>query len=531
MKHLLAVFIGAALLIGATAPQASALSTSDIQAQIQSLLAQIETLKAQIKALQEVKPVQVLPVEAPASCKVWYDGCNTCTREYPGGPLSCTEVQCIWNAGAKCQASFDDVSGMMPRICALAAPYLRRGFSGEEVSAIQEFLAGEGLLQAQATGYFGPATEAALKEWQVREGVVSGGSAATMGWGVIGPRTWEILKKRCSPESAKLGASPQRGAAPLTVEFKAQVNPTNDSVIADAGYYKILFGDGAEYTFPCTDPSGTCRPPATSHTYINAGTYTAKLVHYGFFGIAGANEVVVGRAQIVVGDGGGIACTKEYAPVCGRPSGCANTCPAGMYCTMMCQLHEPQTYSNKCMLKAAGAEYLYDGACRDWSANKPPVVSGLSGPTTLSVNETGTWRVTASDPENQSLSYAVTWGDERIYPMAMMDKAVSSAAFYQDTMFTHSYASAGTYTITIVATDSQGQSAKTSTTIRVGAVPIACTMEYAPVCGQKSVCPACTTSNPACMAPCFLQQQTYGNKCMMNAEGAVFVREGECVNQ
>lgn len=528
MKKTLAAIIGIALFSFVGVSQVSALSTTEIQAQIQSLLAQIETLKAQIKALQEVKPVAIVPVEAPASCKVWYDGCNTCSREYPGGPLSCTEVQCIWNAGAKCQASFENAGNVPSRICALAAPYLRKGISGADVAVIQEFLASEGLLKAGATGYFGAATEAALKEWQAREGIVSGGSAATTGWGVIGPRTWEILKKRCAPESDKLVASPQRGSAPLTVEFKAQVNPTNDSIIADAGYYKIVFGDGAEHVFTCTDPSGTCRPPSVSHTYAVNGSYTAKLIHYGFFGLAGANEVVVGRAQIIVGDGGGIACTKEYAPVCGRPSGCANTCPPGMYCAMLCQLPEPQTYSNKCMLKAAGAEYLYDGACRDWSTGKPPVVSGLSGPTTLSVGETGTWRITASDPENQSLSYAVTWGDEHVYPAAMMDRAVSSAVFYQDTTFTHSYAAAGVYTITVVVTDASGQSAKTSTTVRVGAAPVACTMEYAPVCGQKTVCPACITSNPACMAPCALQQQTYGNKCMMNADGATFAYGGEC---
>lgn len=33
--------------------------------------------------------------EAPASCKVWYDGCNTCSRSTPGGPLACTMMACI----------------------------------------------------------------------------------------------------------------------------------------------------------------------------------------------------------------------------------------------------------------------------------------------------------------------------------------------------------------------------------------------------------------------------------------------------
>jgi hypothetical protein len=53
----------------------------------------------------------------------------------------------------------------------------------------------------------------------------------------------------------------------------------------------------------------------------------------------------------------------EYAPVCGRPSGCVNNCPPGMYCAMMCQMHEPVTYGNRCQLNAANAEFLYAGAC------------------------------------------------------------------------------------------------------------------------------------------------------------------------
>jgi peptidoglycan hydrolase-like protein with peptidoglycan-binding domain len=534
MKKTLVTLLGIALFSLAGASQVSALTADDLASKIQTLMAQIATLQEQIKMLQNT-PVQSpvpIPAEAPSSCKVWYDGCNTCTREYPGGPLSCTEVQCIWNAGSKCTAYFDTQPGGTPRICTLAAPYLRRGFSGEEVAAVQEFLAGEGFLKAQATGYFGAATEAALKEWQSQQGIVSGGSAVSTGWGTVGQRTWESLKRRCVPVpplEAKLSAYPQRGTAPLTVEFKAQVNPMNDNIVADAGYYKIAFGDGAEYTFPCTDPSGTCRPPSTSHTYTSNGTYVAKLVHYGFFGPVGANEVVMGKVEIVVGEGV-IGCTKEYAPVCGRPSGCANTCPSGMYCTMMCRLNDPQTYSNKCMLKAAGAEYLYDGVCANTQTNKPPTIAGLMGPSNLTVRETGTWSITASGPENQSLSYSVTWGDEYAYPMAMMDRAVSSAVFYQDTTFTHSYATAGTYTITIVVTDAAGQSAKTSTTVRVGSDAVACTMEYAPVCGKPAYCLTAKFNNsgPAWATHECNIGKTYSNRCSLDSENAVFIGTGTC---
>ncbi|MFM2419022.1 MAG: hypothetical protein RL385_3745, partial [Pseudomonadota bacterium] len=42
------------------------------------------------------------------------------------------------------------------------------------------------------------------------------------------------------------------------------------------------------------------------------------------------------------------------------------------------------------------------------------------GPTTLVVNAAGTWTIAASDPENGTLSYHVTWGDENNLAVPMM---------------------------------------------------------------------------------------------------------------
>ncbi len=52
--------------------------------------------------------------EASANCKVWYDGCNTCSRQNIGGPLMCTLMAClnnnIWNSGAYCKEYFTQLS-------------------------------------------------------------------------------------------------------------------------------------------------------------------------------------------------------------------------------------------------------------------------------------------------------------------------------------------------------------------------------------------------------------------------------------
>ncbi len=99
------------------------------------------------------------------------------------------------------------------------------------------------------------------------------------------------------------------------------------------------------------------------------------------------------------------------------------------------------------------------------TTNLPPVISSVTSPTTLSVNQSGTWSVNASDPENRPLSYSVDWGDVRI---GMTELYNTPESFTQTSTFTHSYSSAGNYTVTITVRDSAGLTAKTSSTVQVG---------------------------------------------------------------
>ena len=52
------------------------------------------------------------------------------------------------------------------------------------------------------------------------------------------------------------------------------------------------------------------------------------------------------------------ACPAVYNPVCGQPP---YKCPEGENCAQL--MPAPRTYSNKCMLEAAGAEFLHEGEC------------------------------------------------------------------------------------------------------------------------------------------------------------------------
>jgi hypothetical protein len=143
------------------------------------------------------------------------------------------------------------------------------------------------------------------------------------------------------------------------------------------------------------------------------------------------------------------------------------------------------------------------------TTSQPPVISGGTFPTTLTVGQTGTWSVSASDPQNGSLSYSVNWGDAGNYVSA------STGGFTQTSSFTHSYSSAGTYTVTFTVKNAAGLSAQTSSTINVSAPTPVCPAGY--ICsvpgGTQGVCPAgytCTATTANCPSgyACYTQSQT-----------------------
>jgi hypothetical protein len=98
--------------------------------------------------------------------------------------------------------------------------------------------------------------------------------------------------------------------------------------------------------------------------------------------------------------------------------------------------------------------------------NRPPVISGVTAPTTLKVGETGTWTVRASDPENGSLSYAVNWMDT-VTTSTGVNSSLFVPNFVQSATFTHSYSTAGTYTVNFSVRDNEGQIVNTSATVNV----------------------------------------------------------------
>lgn len=98
----------------------------------------------------------------------------------------------------------------------------------------------------------------------------------------------------------------------------------------------------------------------------------------------------------------------------------------------------------------------------------PPVISGVTSPTTLDVRSTGTWTVNASDPQNGTLTYSVDWGDQNAR-YGFRSLFAVQPTFVQTATFTHVYNTPGTYTITFTVKDSVGLTSSTSVTVQVTA--------------------------------------------------------------
>jgi hypothetical protein len=112
---------------------------------------------------------------------------------------------------------------------------------------------------------------------------------------------------------------------------------------------------------------------------------------------------------------------------------------------------------------------------------QPPVITGVSAPTTLTVNQTGTWTINAYDPQNSQLTYSVNWGDANNPPCSSItdgpcyssDSAITH--FQQSATFTHSYSQPGNYTAVFTVRNATGQTAKTSVSVQVtGYNPAVC---------------------------------------------------------
>jgi PKD repeat protein len=164
---------------------------------------------------------------------------------------------------------------------------LKRGSSGADVKRLQQFLAADPSVYPEGTvsGYFGALTEKAVQRWQAKNNIISNGTPSTTGYGQIGPKTAAAIALLCSagatgansasPVGGYIQVSPISGNAPLNVNVLATVNSTNSCAGA---VYQLNWGDGSNgISIPVS--SGNCQPLSQTyqHTYSAGGTYQITL--------------------------------------------------------------------------------------------------------------------------------------------------------------------------------------------------------------------------------------------------------------
>jgi len=86
-------------------------------------------------------------------------------------------------------------SGIASAQTATISTSLDIGSRGANVITLQTFLASDSTLYPEGlvTGYYGPLTAAAVQRFQCRQAIVCSGTAATTGYGRVGPRTRAAL--------------------------------------------------------------------------------------------------------------------------------------------------------------------------------------------------------------------------------------------------------------------------------------------------------------------------------------------------
>ncbi len=208
--------VSAAFLFAFVPAIVSAQSVTTLQQQIQALLSQIQTLQGQIGTNGQSNSV------------ISTNGTVINPQTGIGIPIS-------------------GMAGVNSGSCPNIGRVLKAGSSGDDVTKLQQFLALDTAVYPEGvvSGYFGSLTQTAVQRWQTKYNIVSNGTPATTGFGVVGPRTAAAIALLCSTGKTAGGTtgavggfiqvSPTAGNAPLAVNVQATVNTTSSQTISLLG--------------------------------------------------------------------------------------------------------------------------------------------------------------------------------------------------------------------------------------------------------------------------------------------------------
>ncbi len=123
------------------------------------------------------------------------------------------------------------------------------------------------------------------------------------------------------------------------------------------------------------------------------------------------------------------------------------------------------------------SEISFTTSLKNYESVKP-VITELTGLTTIAVGENETVTVKAYDPKNSELSYAVNWGDTKI---TSGDAVIAQPepVFIKTATFTHIYEVPGTYVAKFIVKNTEGK--ETSSLLKITVNPVVIVDVTAPV--------------------------------------------------
>jgi hypothetical protein len=307
------------------------------------------------------------------------------------------------------------------------------GTTGTDVASLQVWLISNGFdipaisSGAAAKGYFGTQTKMAVMKMQAANGIPN--------TGYVGPLTRGHLNKNNQGKSLTV-TSPNGNETWVRGATQTITWTGAPGILNQTGSIKL------QWPLPaCADPANgpircmiAVRAPITlkSNIALSSGSYAWN----------------VGSAENLID--------------CAVPS----CIPEGKYKIQIC--------SNDSSVCDTSDDY-FTISSTNTTGKLPPAINGVNAPTTLAVNQVGTWTVSATDPQNGNLNYSVDWGDTpkvdvpylNACPAGYTCAPQSVMSVQQGSTFTHSYSIAGTHTIKFTVTNSAGLSAQSTVTVMV----------------------------------------------------------------
>ncbi len=196
--------------------------------------------------------------------------------------------------------------------CLTLARTLEKGVSGEDVGKLQAYLKTQGYFFGDATGFFGPITEAAVIEWQADAGLVLQGDTAN-GSGTIGPRSRALLA-RCGASAVVPAVSGTVTSVTTFNNATACTNVAQPTSSCASGWQRALGINGCTTSWQCASSLGlnsaqSDAPPVinnisgpTSLTAGGTGTYVVGATDQGSgalsYNISWGDESQSAQAQI-----------------------------------------------------------------------------------------------------------------------------------------------------------------------------------------------------------------------------------------